>query len=450
MDLPQPTRQQTTKDLARRIKRGEFFTVLVKFKRQGALPRSVGFLDQDDLFEFPPARVRALKSSAGAVQEKTFKSLRKEGRDLLLRDFGKKAADTFAVQSSWLGNFIVVPASERILRRVAEDPDVVSITENRMHRIPAPVKADVQKVLRRETSASATWGVDRIGAARIWKQLKLTGKGVSIGHLDTGADPEHPDLSGKIQRHAFFDQFGRKIDVRPYFDTDYHGTHTAGTIVGDSASGVAIGVAPGASLYSAIVLPNGSGTTAQIVGGMEWLMEQGVRVMNLSLGGAGYDAGFDEIIQEVAGANIFPAISIGNEGLGVTGSPGNVLGAVGIGAVNIDEEVSEFSGGGTLTWYDNVGNKQHIEKPELVAPGEGILSSIPLEYGQPYLKLSGTSMAAPHVAGLAALMVQKKKSATFPELLRAMQKTAKHLSSTGSANRSGFGLIQGFEAVQAV
>jgi subtilisin family serine protease len=183
---------------------------------------------------------------------------------------------------------------------------------------------------------------------------------------------------------------------------------------------------------------------------MEWLMEQGVRVMCLSLGGTGYDAGFDEIVQEVAAANIFPAISIGNEGLGVTGSPGNVLGAVGVGSVNVDEEVSAFSGGGTLTWYDNVGNKQHIEKPELVAPGEGVLSSIPLEYGQPYLKLSGTSMAAPHVAGLAALMVQKKRSATFPELLRAMQKTAKRLVSTGSANRSGFGLIQGFEAVQAL
>ena len=111
-----------------------------------------------------------------------------------------------------------------------------------------------------DPAREAAWGLEHIDIPQVWKQ-GLTGEGVSVGHLDTGIDPKHPDLEGRISAWEAFDQFGHELTGTPRYDSGFHGTHTAGTIAGGAGSGVSVGVAPGARLVSALVLPQGNGTT---------------------------------------------------------------------------------------------------------------------------------------------------------------------------------------------
>ncbi len=204
------------------------------------------------------------------------------------------------------------------------------------------------------------------------------------------------------------------------------------------SSGVAIGVAPKAKLASALVLMRGSGTVWQTIKGMEWAVSQKVKILNMSLGGIGYSQSsfYEYALARVVAMGIFPACSVGNDGLAVTGSPGNIGSACGIGAINRAGEVADFSGGGSISWYNSLGQLMQIHKPDVVAPGTAIFSALP--QGR-WDYLNGTSMAAPHVSGVAALLIQAKPSAPLAELLQVIYDTAKHPSSAEARRDSRFG-----------
>ena len=200
---------------------------------------------------------------------------------------------------------------------------------------------------------------------------------------------------------------------------------------------------------SALVLPQGNGTTKQIVRGMEWCVRQGVKVLNLSFGGSGYNQAYEPTVHNLGLLGIFPAFSVGNSGLGVTGSPANHRDACAVGSVNRADEVADFSGGGAFVW----GEGEMYVKPDLCAPGVAVHSAIPTAYVQetgaePYDDLDGTSMASPHVSGTVALLWEAFPQATAGQIKEALYTTCQEIGPDFHNMHSGRGLIQPLAALR--
>ncbi len=260
-------------------------------------------------------------------------------------------------------------------------------------------------------AAGNSWGARMLGVAPdpdavepteddrpLWHR-GLDGTGVLIGHLDTGVDGGHQMLRGRVADYALFDEEGQRIvGAEPADgDADGHGTHTAGILVGATRSGGAAGIAPGASLVTARVIEGGD-VVARILAGLEWMAASGVRVVNLSLGLPGYRAAFEVLLEALDGRGVLCVCAVGNEGAGQSRSPGNYRKVLSVGAVDRTGQVADFSGSATIRHAP-----PPYDVPDLVAPGVRIVSAVP---NGGYVEMSGTSMAAPHVAGLAALLCE--------------------------------------------
>jgi subtilisin len=254
-----------------------------------------------------------------------------------------------------------------------------------------------------------TWGLDRLGIPTVWK-AGYRGKGVLVGHLDTGVDGAHAALKGAIARFAEFDLLGNPVAGAKAHDSGQHGTHTAGTILGRKVRATEFGVAPEAKLASALVIEGGN-VIARILGGMDWIVGLGATVLSMSLGLRGYQEDFLPVTQVLRERGVLPVFAVGNEGPGTSRSPGNYPEALSVGACDEKDQVADFS------------SSQRFQRPkdplvpDLVAPGTNVISSVP---GGGYAQMSGTSMATPHVAGLAALLWQAKMTATVDEIETAI------------------------------
>ncbi len=180
--------------------------------------------------------------------------------------------------------------------------------------------------------------MEALGIPDLWDE-GLTGEGVLVGHLDTGADGGHPALKRAIAAFAELDGFGRLVEPAPKpYDTDDHGTHTAATIAGRAVRGMAVGVAPEARLASAIVIEGGE-TVARVLGGLDWAVGQGVRIISMSLGLRGWWEDFVPIVRLLRERNVLPVFAVGNEGPGTSRSPGNYPDALSVGATSEDGTV---------------------------------------------------------------------------------------------------------------
>ncbi|WP_433430148.1 S8 family serine peptidase [Nonomuraea sp. CA-141351] len=245
--------------------------------------------------------------------------------------------------------------------------------------------------------------VPHIGAPQAWAAGQ-TGKDVPVAVLDSGYDPDHPDLQGLVTKAQ---NFTDEPDVR---DLNGHGTHVAATIAGSGAAsgGRYKGVAPGAKLLiGKVCVQSGYCPDSAIIEAMTWAAENGARVANLSLGEPD-SPGEDPIEQAVNSLSeqygtLF-VIASGNDGPQALGSPGTADRALSVGASYRDDDtVAQFSSTGPRLGDAAV-------KPDLIAPGVGIVAAraAGTSLGDPvddsYTALSGTSMATPHVAGAAAIV----------------------------------------------
>jgi subtilisin family serine protease len=233
--------------------------------------------------------------------------------------------------------------------------------------------------------------------------------------LDTGVNAAHPDLAGKVSRFAEFDAKGRIVreGVAKARDDDGHGTHVCGTLVGGRESGRWIGMAPEARLHVAKVLGKSGGTDEQILAGMEWAVAGGADIINMSLGALSFEPDvldtYSAAIVAARSAGIPVVVSIGNDGAQVTGSPGNDLFALAVGASDVADCIAAFSGGRTqVIEKSKVIDAKDLpfiySKPDLCAPGVDVYSCAGAK-GWAYE--SGSSMAAPHAAGAAALLLSR-------------------------------------------
>jgi len=307
----------------------------------------------------------------------------------------------------------------------------------------------------------SSWGIRTIGALSTWGAYRCRGRGVVVGLLDTGIDPKHPDLKGKIARWAEFDDKGKMKKGSKAHDSDVHGTHCAGTIVGGNASGRWIGVAPEARIAAALVL-NGKkgGTHAQILAGLEWAINQQVDVISMSLGafilGPEVPSTYSTAILSALKVGIPVVTAIGNQGSQTSGSPGNDFFAFSVGATDVANRAAGFSGGRTQIineseFFEPADLPLVYSKPEVSAPGVAIFSSVP---GGGWKHLNGTSMATPHVAGAIALLLSatKIKSKVAPTqrafvIQDLLSGSAEELGESGQNHRFGFGRIDILRAI---
>jgi subtilisin family serine protease len=290
----------------------------------------------------------------------------------------------------------------------------------------ATLNADIGKVwLDSIAQPTLDVSVPQIGAPTAW-QAGLTGVGVTVGILDTGVKADHPDLAGKVIEQRDF------TDSLPDGGDDVgHGTHVASIIAGTGAAsnGRFRGVAPDAKLISGKVCMFFGCPDSAIIAGMEWIAPQ-VRVVNMSLGGGSTD-GTDPVSQAVnnltAQHGTLFVISAGNSrGLDQVAAPAAADAALAVGSVTKQDATSDFSSAGPRAGDFAV-------KPDIAAPGTSITAAraagTPAGDAQPfddnYATLSGTSMAAPHVSGAAAILVQQHPGWNADRLKPTLMSTAK-------------------------
>ncbi len=282
-------------------------------------------------------------------------------------------------------------------------------------------------------SADYTWGLQAIGVP----SSKWDGTGIRVAVLDTGADVHHPDLRNKIVAARSFVQ-GEVVD-----DLNGHGTHCSGTVAGAYASprNPQYAVAPEAALVIGKVLSNrGSGRQRDIIAGIIWAVRERAAVISMSLGratrpGEPFDPAYERAGAYALANDCLIVAAAGNESdrrfghIAPVGAPANCPSIMAVAAVDLALQVADFSRG------EINGNGGEVD---VAAPGVSVFSSWPLE--RAYRSINGTSMACPHVAGVAALLAQSDGGLRGVKLARSLKDTARDIG--GNVRDIGAGLVQ--------
>lgn len=359
----------------------------------------------------------------------------------------QQAGRVDAIRPFWIFNGLAARAAPQTIYALASRDDVELIQRDEF-RLRISASAFRPSLL----TDGIEWGVQRVQADRVWTSFNITGTDVVVANMDTGVDYQHPALNGNYRGNLgknLYQHTGNWFDATGAgalypVDGHSHGTHTMGTLAGQDG----IGVAPGAHWIAARVLDNrGYGTTSWIHAGFEWMLAPNgdpalaPDVLNNSWGSSsGGSTEFWADVLRLRQAGILVTFSAGNNGPGAEtiGSPASLPGAFAVGATDVDNEVTTFSGRGPTLWGEL--------KPQVAAPGVNVRSSTP---GGAYALLDGTSMAAPHVAGVAALMLAANPSLSVTTTESLLMSTAISISAITPNNQSGWGLVNAYAAVQA-
>ncbi|MCL0058695.1 S8 family serine peptidase, partial [Dehalococcoidia bacterium] len=378
-----------------------------------------------------------------------------------------KTHDAYVHNTFWLNNLILATLDASLIPVLFNEFDEIEkVFPNFEVTIPEPVREALSHQPRVKGGPNAdspppTWGVERIRAPEVWAE-GIDGTGVRIAVLDTGVHIAHPDLVGRMWTDDAgnpeypggwieFNPWGHPVPGSVPHDTDGHGTHCSGTALGGATGPAAIGVAPGAWLMHALILRGGIGTFAQLIAGMEWAVaphdDEGVPagepadVVSMSFGAPGFHDAMIEPIENMIAAGIVPVAAIGNFGEGISVSPGNVFATFGIGATAETDTVPWWSSGQVVDWPASHPDPYIV--PDFAAPGVAVLSAVPPDG---YAYWPGTSMAAPHVAGTVALMLQHRPDLTVDEIYELLRFTACDLGDPAQDIRFGWGIIDAFDA----
>lgn len=294
-----------------------------------------------------------------------------------------------------------------------------------------------------QVHATLADSVPQVGAPEAWK-AGYDGDGVTVAVLDTGIDPTHPDLTNLIQDSVSF------VPNENTSDLSGHGTHVASIIAGTGAAsdGDNTGVAPAADLIIGKVLNNGGvGYDSWIIAGMQWAAESGADIINMSLGNAARTDVLDPMTLAVenlsAQHDTLFVIAAGNNGTTI-GTPGNAESALTVGAVDKQDQLAGFSSIGPLAGSGGL-------KPDLTAPGVAINAARSQQStgDGTYTIKTGTSMAAPHVAGAAAILAQQHPDWTGQQIKDALMSSAEALSDSYTAFQVGTGRLDVAAAVNS-
>lgn len=279
------------------------------------------------------------------------------------------------------------------------------------------------------------WGVDRIDAEKVWNTT--AGDSIKVAVIDTGVELAHPDLAANIKGG-----YNAINPRRSANDDNGHGTHVAGIIAAaDNEIGV-IGVGHQINLYAVKVLDrNGSGYVSDVIEGLDWAIANGMQVVNMSLSATSDIQSFREAVQRANAAGITQVAAAGNDGNAVN-YPAAYSEVIAVSATDKNDAIASWSSRGA--------------EIDLAAPGVSIYSTYK---GQTYKTLSGTSMASPHAAGAAALVLSVPDKCQYlldnisgcspAEVQKRLEQTAKDLGAAGKDSLYGAGLVNAEAAVLA-
>lgn len=347
-----------------------------------------------------------------------FKSgvLNEPAREALLQKFG--AVET---KDLTLIDGKAVLLSPNAVVALAREPGVLRIDDDVV----------VEALARTQPAEVLPWGVDRIDADLVWGTT--TGDLIRVAIVDTGIDVKHPDLIDKLKGGVSTVWY-----TTSYNDDNGHGTHVAGIAAAtDNTIGV-VGVGPQIDLYAVKVLDRrGSGYLSDVIEGLDWAVANGIQVVNMSLGTSSDILSFHDAVQKVNAAGIVQVAAAGNNGGSVI-YPAAYAEVIAVSATDSTDNLASWSSRGP--------------EVDLAAPGVSIYSTYK---GQTYKTLSGTSMAAPHVAGVAALVLTQTAkcdldlsgSCSPAEVQQRLESTAEDLGMVGWDPLYGAGLVDAEKAV---
>ncbi|MBS3158818.1 S8 family serine peptidase [Candidatus Woesearchaeota archaeon] len=316
-----------------------------------------------------------------------------------------------------IGDLVTVNIPAKNIEKIAESSDVLDIWPER------------------QVSALLDNSSLQINAPVAW-DFGYNGSGVKIAVLDTGINPSHPMLNGKVIHEKSF----ITKDTMDYLG---HGTHVAGIIAGTKEFGGEYrGIAPGAELINIKVLDDaGIGSDIGVIAAINYAVEQGADIISISFGGK-YSDPESPINLAIKGAveqGVTVVVPSGNCGKGCpnqmcnnfsgVGTPGDSLDAITVGAVDENNNLACFSAGGVI-------NNDAV-KPDIVAPGVNVISSA----ANGYKSASGTSVSVPHVVGAVAILLQKNPKLTPSEIKKILEESSIDLGRSGEDIQYGYGLL---------
>lgn len=339
-----------------------------------------------------------------------------------------KDLDLIGAQAVWLPS---KAAAEKLknnpsVLRVDEDIEVLALD------LQDSKAANAEKSSVTQSSQFLPWGIIQINAPLVWPN---TADPILVGIIDTGISNTHPDLFANIKGGVNI------INSRKSWDDDNgHGSHVAGIVAALNNTIGVVGAAPAADLYAIKVLnAAGSGSLSDVIAGIQWAVAQKIQVVNMSLGASTDVQSFHDAVIAAKKLGVVVVAAAGNSG-GAVSYPGAYPEAISISATDQTNQIASWSSRGP--------------EVDLAAPGVNIPSTYK---STGYATLSGTSMAAPHVTGTVALVLNTPVGSYDlnlnnkwdpDEVQTKLQNTAKDLGVLGRDNLYGFGLVQANAAVK--
>lgn len=368
------------------------------------------------------------------------------------------------VESHWLANSMYCRTTVDVIRQAASLPEVVVVESASDPDAGLIEPVEVRPATPEEQSRAIAWGVSKINADDVWA-MGYDGTGVIVGVIDTGTDYNHTDLAANMWHdtpaglHYGWDFYNNDPDP---MDDYGHGTHVSGTVLGDGTGGTQTGVAPGATCM-ALRINYYSGGENTWIQAMEWGTSHGTDVLTMSLGSTHGNTTLRNAEQNLLAAGVFHSVAAGNSGPGAGtilssgDSPppwfhpdqtyhGGQSAVVTCAATDSGDTIASFSSRGPVTWWTDYTTANPLIDPDIAAPGVDVLST---QWTGGYTTMSGTSMATPHVAGVAALMLDANPSLTVAQIDQYMETTALQLGPPGKDNAFGAGRIDAYQAVLA-
>lgn len=427
-----PMEEKVDPEVIQAFEKNEFTNVIVELKNQA----DVGQIANQ-------AREEAKKLKASSYQEKlrvrsavlSGLQTNAEQTQYPIKDFIRQKKDEGKLkddQSYYIVNAVSFTSTKEVVQEMAAFPEVNHIYLNERQALPKPKTSEVQKL-----SNELPWNLEKIQATKAWEK-GLDGSGVVIATFDTGVDVNHPALKSQYRglnpdgtmthTYNWLDLVGNSpTPVDPFG----HGTHVTGTMVGfDPETGMRTGVAPGARWIAVNAFSEYGALDTDLIKAGEWLLapldetgtphpEMAPDIINNSWGGSSsLNEWFRLVVKAWVAADITPVFAAGNhDGMTTPVGPGSIVNpanypeTVAVGSTNSANRISAFS----LRGPSPYGGSEI--KPDLVAPGEAILSTLPNnEYWLSY----GTSMATPHVSGAIAILKQMQPNMPIDKMKESL------------------------------
>ena len=383
----------------------------------------------------------------------------------------------------WSANALYLSATKSVILDLAQRNDIEMIGYHQKENLIPETEAAQPASATRETTPN----IFQVNVDKVW-ELGYKGEGIVVAVVDSGVNYDHLDLAdhlwdgGEAFPHHGYDIVNGDDDP---MDDKGHGTHCAGTVLGDGTAGSLTGMAPDATLMCVKSIDaEGFGGSANIAGGMEWSVEHGCDLISMSLGMVNAEIPDRELLRRacvsILDAGVVAVVCAGNEGnafLQMTypvpnnvrvpascpppyldpdqlENPGGLSCVMAVGAVNYNDAAADFTSKGPVTWQNTeFGDYAYnpgigLIRPDLCAPGVNIKS---LDYltTDGYCNMDGTSQATPCVAGIVALMLQKNPDLLPADICRILEETSVKLTPNKS-NVTGVGRVDALAAIEQV